>query len=80
MSYNDKAGAMGAWHKGALTTNFFKWIPCLIDALPPDAAGRLVLAKRGVEKLNEMFTMLYGSTSFLTREESFYVADCGLVF
>ena len=80
MSYNDKAGAMGAWHKGALTTNFFKWLPCLIDALPPDAAGRLVRAKRGVEKLNAMFTMLYGSPSFLTREESFYVADCGFVF
>ena len=52
-------------------TIFFKWIPCLIDAVPPDAASRLVLAKRGVEKLNAMFTMLDGSTSFLTREEIF---------
>ena len=37
MSYNEAGGAMGNWRKGALTTNFFKWLVELLGEVCADA-------------------------------------------
>ena len=80
MSYGDKTGAMGAWSKGALTTNFMKWLPHLIDTLPEDEDGILKKLKDAASSMNMMFRCLFSSPAFLDRNESVYAASLGMAF
>ena len=80
MSYDDKTGKQGRWHKGALTTNFCKWLLKLLDDVEPDASGFVDTCKFATGKLNAMFTCFYQGGFFLERNEAIYTADCGMQF
>ena len=79
MSYGDKTGAMGNWHKGALTTNFLKWLPSLIRefAHQSEEMNKCLLA---VCSMNAFFSFLYESPLFLDRTESLFAAKKVLDF
>ena len=80
MSYGDSSGAMGAWHKGALTCNFLQWLVELIGRVPGDDAGLLVQCRVASYRLNTFFSTLYRANAFLTEHESLFVAEQGLEF
>ena len=80
MSYNDKAGLMGNWHKGAVTTNLLKWLPDLISRFPDDRKKRLQTCKRACIAMNLFFSTLYRADAFLSQIEANLVADCGFFF
>lgn len=80
MSYGDKTGAMGAWSKGALTTNFMRWLPHLIDTLPEDQDGILKKLKDAASSMNMMFSCLFSSPAFIDRNECIYAASLGMTF
>ena len=78
MSYGDTSGAMGNWHKGALTSNFMAWIVELLQKIPCDAEGLLIECRCATDRLNAMFSVLYHASAFLTEQECKYVSECGL--
>ena len=80
MCYNDRSGVKGAWHKGALTTNFMKWLMRLIPDVPADPEGLLVVCQVAVARLNGMFACFYQGGFFLDKAESLYAASCLLEF
>ena len=80
MSYGDKTGCMGQWHKGALTTIFFMWLDDLIGKLPPDAHQRLHKCQRATAWMNELWSCLFRAEVFLTEEQCFYVSARGVRF
>lgn len=80
MSYNDSGGAMGNWHKGALTANFFQWIVEFLGEVPQDPSGFLVRCRQSTYRMNAMFGVLYRSGAFLTQDECSYIAQQGLEF
>lgn len=80
MSYGDKTGAMGAWSKGALTTNFVKWLPALIAALPDDEQGYLKECADAAQHMNALFGSLFTAAAFLDANEGSYIANLGFAF
>ena len=80
MSYDDKTGKQGRWHKGALTTNFCKWLLRLLKDLPQDDRGLLALCRAGTAKLNAMFSRFFQGGFFLDKAECLYSSSCGLEF
>lgn len=80
MSYNEAGGAMGNWHKGALTTNFFKWLVELLGEVCADAQNLLLECRVATYRMNEMFSLLYRSLAFLNENECTFVAQQGLAF
>lgn len=80
MSYDDKTGKQGRWHKGALTTNFCRWILKLLGDIPADNAGYLAMCRKATAKLNAMFTTFYQGGFFLDQNESIYAAQCAMEF
>lgn len=80
MSYNDRTGAMGNWHKGSLTTNFFGWLTALISSLPEDQAQLLGRCKQATTCMNQIFSCLFKADAFLSAEQSMYVSNRGLAF
>ena len=78
MSYGDTSGAMGNWHKGALTSNFMAWIVDLLGKIPRDAEGLLMECRCATYRLNTMFSVLYRAAAFLTEQECAYVSEQGL--
>lgn len=80
MSYGDKTGAMGNWHKGSLTTNFMKWLVELLTFLPSDDQGRLVDCREATRHMNDLFGCLFNAGAFLTKEQCEFVVEKGLGF
>lgn len=80
MSYGDKTGTMGQWHKGALTTNFMKWLPQLLTKLSCDQRGLLLECLAATKSLNALFGILYRADAFLTTSECEQVVSNGMIF
>ena len=80
MSYDDKTGKQGRWHKGALTTNFCGWLLKLLRDIPADNAGYLARCRVATGNLNAMFECFYQAGFFLNKEECTYSTDCGTNF
>lgn len=80
MSYGDKTGTMGQWHKGSLTVTFMMWLEHLIAKLPTDSRSLLPKCREGTLCLNALFECLYGADAFLTVEQSNLVTRNGLRF
>lgn len=80
MSYNDSSGAMGNWHKGALTTNLMQWLVDLLGKVPADAQGLLMKCRQASYRMNSMFSILYRSGAFLSEHEATFVSQQGLEF
>lgn len=80
MSYGDTSGAMGSWHKGALTTNLMGWLVDLLGSVPSDPQNRLVQCRGATYRINAMFRVLYRSGAFLGESEALFVAEQGLSF
>ena len=80
VSYNDKTGVKGCWSKGALTSNFMRWLPCLLRDLPADNDGVLENCYDAATKMNSLFGYLFNSPLFLNRDESLYIAHLGFSF
>ena len=80
VSYGDAGGAMGNWHKGALTTNFCQWIVDLLGSEGRDPDGLLVKCREATFRVNSLFTMLYKAGAFLGESECAHVAEQGLRF
>jgi len=80
MSYGDHGGAMGNWHKAALTTNFLQWIVVLLGKVAPDRAGLLLQCRTATYRLNSMFSLLYRAGAFLTENEAAFASEQGLQF
>eukprot|EP00438_Fugacium_kawagutii_P009561 Skav231891 [mRNA] locus=scaffold708:316769:318364:- [translate_table: standard] len=83
LSYHDPKGAMGAWHKAALTTNFCQW---LVDLLGPyvghvaDSDGLLVKCREATFRVNSLFSLLFKAGAFLGETECAHVVEQGLRF
>lgn len=80
ISYNDATGAMGHWHKGALTSNFMLWLVDFLGTLPRDPDGYSMKCRAVTYRMNAMFSVLYRSGAFLTEEQAAFVATQGLAF
>lgn len=82
MSYGDNSGAMGNWHKGALTSNFMKWLVHLLGEpeAPRDPEGLILQCLIATNRLNAMFSFLYRGGAFITEEECQFVSEQGLGF
>ncbi|CAK9051425.1 Uncharacterized protein SCF082_LOCUS28225 [Durusdinium trenchii] len=80
ISYNDATGAMGHWHKGALTSNFMLWLVDFLGTLPRDPDGYSMKCRAVTYRMNAMFSVLYRSVAFLTEEQAAFVATQGLAF
>lgn len=80
VSYGDAGGAMGNWHKGALTTNFCQWIVDLLGSEGRDPDGLLVKCREATFRVNSLFSMLYKAGAFLGESECAHVAEQGLRF
>eukprot|EP00438_Fugacium_kawagutii_P026041 Skav215413 [mRNA] locus=scaffold356:294693:296865:+ [translate_table: standard] len=80
MSYGDKTGTMGQWHKGALTTTFMKWLPQLLGKLSCDPRGLLPECKEATSSLNGLFGILYRADAFLTTSECERIVSKGMNF
>ena len=80
MSYGDASGAMGCWHKGALTSNSMLWLVDLLGKIPADPDGLLVQCRAATYRLNSMFALLYKAGVFLDEQECKFVSDQGLEF
>lgn len=81
MSYGDASGAMGNWHKGALTSNFMKWLVDFLEKLlPQDAEGLISQCRAATYRMNALFTVLYRAGAFLTEPECEFVSEQGLQF
>ena len=78
MSYNDKTGCLGNWHKGMLTTNLMLWLQDLLGRLPQDPAQRLSKCRLATVWINELFKCLFRADLFLTEEECGYVVGRGM--
>ena len=78
MSYGDHGGAMGNWHKGALTTNFLQWLVVLLGKVAPDPL--LLRCRTATYRLNAMFSLLYRAGAFLTENEAAFASEQGLQF
>ena len=79
MSYGDSGGAMGNWHKGGLTTNFFQWIVVLIGDVGGGNEG-LLQCRIATYRMNTMFSLLYRAGAFLSQEEAAFVSEQGMAF
>ena len=80
LSYGDASGAMGNWHKGALTTNFFLWLIEFLGKIPGDPDNLLKQCREATYRMNLLFQHLYRAGAFLTEEEGLFVATQGLAF
>lgn len=80
VSYGDKTGCQGNWHKGSVTTNFMLWLLVLIADLPGDDGGLLRACAHATRLMNELFQCLYKADAFLSREQCDYVSSRGLEF
>lgn len=80
VNYGDGTGAVGGWHKGALTTNLMLWLECLLSKGLNAGESRIVMAQRAVECVNSLFRFLYSAGAFLSKSEAMYVSRRGLLF
>ena len=80
MSYGDATGAMGNWHKGALTTNFAQWLVELLGSEGRDPDGLLLKCREVTFRVNSLFSTLYKAGAFLEQSECAHVAEQGLRF
>ena len=80
MSYGDATGAMGNWHKGALTTNLSQWLVDLLGSEGRDPDGLLVKCREATFRVNSLFSTLYKAGAFLGESECAHVAEQGLRF
>ena len=80
MSYGDTSGAMGNWHKGALTTNFNLWLVDLLSAGLRDPEGFLMQCCAATRRVNAMFSLLYRAGAFLGEEQCAFLSEQGLQF
>lgn len=80
MSYNDSSGAMGNWHKGALTANFGLWLVDLLGKVCADRDRFLVKCRMATYRMNALFSTLYRAGAFLTANECAHVSQQGLSF
>ena len=80
MSYSDRTGAMGNWHKGSLTTNFMKWLPDLLANLAGQLDERLRLCQQATVWMNELWSTLFKADAFLTNDECELVSRNGMLF
>eukprot|EP00438_Fugacium_kawagutii_P017658 Skav201275 [mRNA] locus=scaffold2058:149895:151631:+ [translate_table: standard] len=80
MSYGDKTGTMGAWHKGALTTNFMAWLETIIQKVPCDQRNLLPSCLQATQCLNIVFSTLFRADAFLTEQQCEMISDRGLFF
>ncbi|CAK9027521.1 unnamed protein product [Durusdinium trenchii] len=80
MSYGDASGAMGNWHKGALTTNFMQFLVDLLGQIPLDQEGLLLKCRAATYRMNAMFSLLYRAGAFLTENECVFVSEQGLAY
>ncbi|CAK9048732.1 unnamed protein product [Durusdinium trenchii] len=64
LSFTDPKGPVGAWHKGALTSNLLKWLGNWLADLRPAHGDLLYHALQGTNQLNKMFSYLYRSPFF----------------
>ena len=80
MSYGEASGAMGNWHKGALTSNFFRWLVEFLGKVPPDDNGWVKMCREATYRMNSMFGVLYRAGAFLSRNEASFVSSQGWNF
>ena len=80
MSYGEASGAMGNWHKGALTSNFLLWLVDFLGKVGRDEHGWVVKCRMATYRMNSMFSVLYRAGAFLTQEETVFVSDQGMGF
>lgn len=80
MSYGDSSGAMGNWHKGALTSNFMHWLVDLLGDVRGEPGGLLVQCRAATYRMNAMFSLLYRAGAFLSEQECSFVSEQGLQF
>ena len=80
MSYGDKTGTMGQFHKGALTTNLMLWLAEIIGKLPCDTRRLLPECQEATCCMNNLFECLIRADAFLSKEECIYVSAKGLRF
>eukprot|EP00438_Fugacium_kawagutii_P023150 Skav208959 [mRNA] locus=scaffold1580:286172:287947:+ [translate_table: standard] len=80
MSYDDKTGKTGRWHKGSLTTNMCKWLCKLLSDVPSDQDGYLSMCKRATQQLNAMLKCFYEGDFFLSKQECLDSASLGSAF
>jgi len=80
VSYGDATGAMGNWHKGALTTNLSQWLVDLLGSEGRDPDGLLVKCREATFRVNSLFSTLYKAGAFLGESECAHVAEQGLRF
>ena len=80
VSYGEATGAMGNWHKGALTANLTAWLVILLEEGPRDSDGLLMKCCAATRRINAMFSVLYRSGLFLGEMECAFVAEQGLQY
>ena len=80
VSYGDAGGAMGNWHKGALTSNMCNWLVEFLWQVPSDPEGLLAECRVATFRLNGLFRFLYRASAFLSENECSWVAEQGLHF
>lgn len=80
MSYGDKTGAVGAWSKGALTSNFMRWIPWLLQDLQVDGDRIMEKIFEGARQINSFFSYLFSSPAFLNKDERLYISSLSAGF
>lgn len=80
MSYQDRTGTMGQWHKGSLTATLMVWLEQFIAKMPTDSRNLLPTCREATLCLNALFDCLYRADAFLTVEQSNLVTRNGLRF
>lgn len=78
VSFGDKTGAVGCWHKGALTTVLLAWIVALLYDLHVD--DFLKSCRLAAERLNALFGFLYEAPLFLEKNEAEWASMHGTQF
>ena len=81
VNYNEPGGAVGAWHKGAVTTNMLLFLEhFLATNACDDEDPRLSLALAAAQAMNQLFRFLYDAGVFLSKSEAGYVSRNGMFF
>ena len=78
VSFGDKTGAVGCWHKGALTTVLLAWIVAILYDLQVD--DFLKSCRKAAERLNALFAYLYEAPLFLEKNEAKWASMRGTKF
>ena len=76
LSYNEPTPT-GAWHKGGLTTNLFKFVERWLGGLKPEESSLIERALRGTRQMNQLFTLLFRAPFFISQDECRQVFSLG---